>query len=312
MHGLPEYKSENLITQNMSKADGAVYRLTDNMYGIYTVDVFSPIVDDPEDFGEVAFANCISDVCAMGGKPILALNVCMFPARAPVDKLNLILKGASKSAKENSVLIAGGHTTKNDELHYGMSVFGIVSPENLRLASNAKIGDHIILTKGIGTGILFAAKDREEGVDWDSAVSSMKQTSIKASDILSEFDCDCCTDVTGFGLVPHLLEVLDESNVSANIYPSKIPLLPGVDKLASSYACPVLSDNMELAGSRFDVGNFEPMWTNICFDAQTSGGFIAFVAPEMVETCVQRLREAGYPASDIGVVTKGTPKVTLV
>ncbi len=248
----------------------------------------------------------------MGGTPVLGLNVCMFPAAAPVEKLNLILKGASESAQKEGVIIAGGHTTKNDELHYGLSVYGTVKPVDLRLSSNAKPGDHIILTKGLGTGILFAAKDRAEGVNWQSAIDSMKQTSVIASKILTEFGCRCSTDITGFGFVPHLLEVLEESRVAAKINPESLPLLPGVIDFSRSFACPVLSTNMELAGAKFDSGKHDPKWINICFDAQTSGGFIAFVSEENAGKCLEKLIDAGYQAADVGEVAEGESKITLV
>ncbi len=301
-----------MITRDVTKADAVVFRLDKDRYGIYSVDVFSPIVEDPESFGRVVFANSISDICAMGGKPLVALNVCMFPLQVPVDKLNSILLGASKAAIENGVFIAGGHTTKNDELHYGLSVFGECKPENLRMANNARDGDHIILTKAIGTGIMFAAKDKVESLEWDSAVQSMMQTSIKASEILTHFGCRCSTDITGFGLVPHLFEVLEESKLSADIIPENIPLLPGVFDLANIYLCPVLSDNMGLVGNNFIAGDSDPRWMNICFDAQTSGGLLAFVSPNKSDECVIELKKAGYPASVIGSVSKGKPQVRLV
>lgn len=289
-----------------------MFKLDDDRYGIYSVDVFSPIVDDPESFGRIVFANSISDICAMGGKPLVALNVCMFPLQIPVDKLNLILQGASKAALENGVFIAGGHTTKNDELHYGLSVFGECKPKSLRMANNARASDHIILTKAIGTGIMFAAKDKADNIDWDSAVQSMIQTSIKASDIITEFGCRCSTDVTGYGLVPHLFEVLEESNLSADINPEQIPLLPGVFELANTYLCPVLSDNMGMVGDAFIDGDADARWMNICFDAQTSGGLLAFISADKADECVIKLREAGYTASDIGTVSEGKPQVRLV
>ncbi len=309
---MPKFESDRLLTSGVSKTDAAVFRVNGDMLGVYTVDVFAPIVDDPEDFGRIAFANCVSDVCAMGGRPVIALNVCLFPPKAPVEKLALILKGAGEAALENGVVVGGGHTTKVDELQYGLFVYGQMNRNQLRLATNARPGDHIILTKPIGTGILFAAKDHEDvGDSWEVAIESMKLTSIAASEILHQFNCDCCTDVTGFGLVPHLLEVLEESNVACEILTKKIPLFQNVEELSKKYICPVLMSNMELAKEKFDPDRTEPHWTNICFDAQTSGGLLAFINENQVEECVLRLREAGYTASDIGVVMAGEPRVTL-
>jgi len=303
---LPHFVSEKLVTADVQKADAAVYKLTDDMYGVFTVDVFSPIVDDPVIFGKIVLANCISDVCAMGGTPVLGLNLCMFPKNLEIDALGEILKGASQAAIENGVLIVGGHTTDDKEIKYGLSVFGLVSPKELRLSSNAKPGDHVILTKALGTGILYEAKNHM-AVDFDFAVKSMIQSNKTASEILKKYNCDCCTDVTGFGLGVSAFEVARESEVSISIHAMKLPLLPGVLEASKFHTCPVLAANIDMCGKDFINDGTEPHFVNILFDAQTSGGLLAFVDAGKADECVVALKRADYEASDIGEVFDAKP-----
>ncbi len=304
------FTSDRLLTLGHAKADAAVYKITDDLYGVFTVDILSPIVDMPYEYGQIVFANCISDALAMGAKPILALNVSIFPGKIDVATLGQILRGCADSAIADGVLIAGGHTAKDAELKYGLAVFGLVKPDELRTADSAKPGDHIIITKGIGTGILFAASKHID-VQFEKAIQSMTQTSTVASQVLAKHGVKCCTDVTGFGLAVTLLEVFECSKVGGFISASKFPLLPNAAEASKSYTCPVLMDNIETAGNRFVLDGAEPYFTNIVFDAQTSGGLLAFVKPELAAQCVADLVAAGYQAADIGEVTKGDIKVVL-
>lgn len=297
------------MTGGLKKSDAAVYEIDENTLGVFTVDVFAPIVEDPETFGKIVFANCISDVCAMGGKPILALNIALFPGGLPVEPLSRILQGCALAAKEKGVVIAGGHTTDNKEIFYGLSVFGIASKDSLRLAKNAKLGDRIILTKPIGTGILFAGKDR---FDFDKAIPYMLQDSIEASDILGKHGVKCCTDVTGFGLALTCLEVAEESNVGMEINLSQIPLIGDTLEAAQYFTCPVLAKNMDKAGDKVILENPAPHWINIVFDAQTSGGLLAFVAPGNATSCLDELVAVGYEARIIGEVVENYKKITFI
>lgn len=293
----------------MKKSDAAVYEIDENTLGVFTVDVFGPIVEDPETFGRIVFANCISDVCAMGGKPILALNIALFPGNLPIEPLSGILKGCALAAKEKGVVIAGGHTTDNKEIFYGLSVFGIASKDSLRLAKNAKVGDRIILTKPIGTGILFAGKDR---FDFSKAIPFMVCDSIAASDVLAKHGVKCCTDVTGFGLALTCLEVAEESGVGMEINLSQLPLIGDTLEAAQYFTCPVLAKNMDKAGDKVVLENHDPHWINIVFDAQTSGGLLAFVSPDSASECLKDLVGAGYEAKIIGEVVEGEAKIRFV
>lgn len=289
----------------MKKADAAVFRLSDGNYGIFSVDVLAPIVDDPETFGRIVFANCISDVCAMGGKPLVGLNVALFTSKADIVQLSKILAGASKAAIENGTMIAGGHTAKDQEIKYGIAVYGQATQETLMISNKAQAGDQLILTKPIGTGIFFAAFNAGQ-TEFKPAVDSMIQTNLKASEIFVKHGCKCCTDVTGFGLAATLLEVLEESQKSAVIRSKNIPLLPGVGKLALSYTCPVLGHNIDKISGKMTVSpELDFRWVNIVGDAQTSGGLLGFVKKDVAERCLEELILSGYLYSSIiGEVTE--------
>jgi selenide,water dikinase len=305
---LPDFSDPKLLTGGLKKSDAAVYEIDENTLGVFTVDVFGPIVDDPETFGRIVFANCISDVCAMGGKPLLALNIALFPGGLPIEPLSDILKGCALAAKEKGVIIAGGHTTDNKEIFYGLSVFGIASKDSLRLSKNAKAGDKIILTKPIGTGILFAGKDK---FDFNKAIPYMVSDSIEASNILGKFGVKCCTDVTGFGLALTCLEVAEESNVGMSLNLEDIPLIGDTLEAAQYFTCPVLAKNIDKAKDKVIFEKADPHWINIVFDAQTSGGLLAFVAPDKTSSCLDELVSVGYEAKIIGEVVTGEAIVRL-
>ncbi len=302
---MPSFDSEKLLTRNLKKADAAIFEIAGDLCGVFTTDVLAPIVDDPETFGRIVFANCISDICAMGAKPFIALNIALFPSKAPIFELSKILQGSALAAKENGVIIGGGHTAKDEEVKFGMAVFGIADKKAIRMSNKARPGDKVLLTKGIGTGILFAAY--KSGMDcFEQTIDSMLQTNIKASEVLDEFGCECCSDVTGFGLAVTMLEVLEESNLGAVIESRKIPLLPSVEEASKSYACPVLGINLDMIGDKMSIpDHIEPNFINIMGDAQTSGGLLAFVKSDIAEECAEKLRGCGYHAAVIGEATDG-------
>lgn len=311
LESLPEFKSEKLLTAGMSKADAAVYEIGDGLYGVFTVDVLSPIVDDPVTFGRIAFANCISDILSMGGTPVLALNVALFPRDVEIDKLGEIIRGCALSAIENDVLIAGGHTAKNNDVKYGLSVFGTVAKDKIRLSDRAKPGQAIILTKPLGTGILYAGKAKYSQ-EFEKAVSWMVKTNTCASKIFSEIGINCSTDVTGYGLAVSLLEVAQSSGCEMHIEASKIPVMEGVLEASQYFTCPVLAQNMDMMGDSLVVGQgVESYFLNIANDAQTSGGLIGFVDEDKVSDCLSALGGSGCFGQVIGRVASGSPRVIL-
>jgi selenide,water dikinase len=306
---MPKMTDERLLTGDLSKSDAAVYRLTDDLCGIFTLDVFAPIVDDPETFGRIVFANSISDICAMGGQPMLALNIALFPREIDTPHLAAILKGCALAALEHNVLIVGGHTAKDQEVKYGLSVFGVASQNQLRLSNLAKPGQAIILTKPLGTGILYAAR---EVIDFEQCVPSMTQVNCRASRILANYDCKCATDVTGFGFAVSLAEILRESRVGADISVSGIPLFPDTFAMASKYTCPVLSDNINDVTDILIIDpTLGPEWINIFGDAQTSGGLLAFIEADKADDCLKKLIKSGVVAGIVGHVTEGETRINV-
>lgn len=300
---------ERLLTGDLSKSDAAIYKLTDDLCGIFTLDVFTPIVDDPETFGRIVFANSVSDICAMGGQPLLALNIALFPREIETSKLADILKGCAMAALEHNVLIVGGHTAKDQEVKYGLSVFGTANPSQLRLSNMAKPGQAIILTKPLGTGILYAAREK---IDFNQCVPSMTQVNCKASRILSAFDCKCATDVTGFGFAVSLFELLQESYISADVNVSGIPLFPDTLEMAKTYTCPVLMDNISSVESHLVIDpKLPPEWTNIIGDAQTSGGLLAFIDADKADDCLKKLLKSGVQAGIVGYAKQGKPEIRI-
>lgn len=300
---------ERLLTGGMSKSDAAIYKLTEDLCGIFTLDVFTPIVDDPETFGRIVFANSVSDICAMGGQPLLALNIALFPREIETFRLADILKGCAMAALEHNVLIVGGHTAKDQEVKCGLSVFGTASPSQLRLSNMAKPGQAIILTKPLGTGILYAAREK---IDFNQCVPSMTQVNCKASRILSAYGCKCATDVTGFGFAVSLFELLNESGISADISVSGIPLFPDTLEMAKTYTCPVLMDNISSVESKLVIDpKLPPEWTNIIGDAQTSGGLLAFIDIDKADDCLEKLLKSGIKAGIVGYSKEGKPEIRV-
>lgn len=300
---------ERLLTGDLSKSDAAVYKLTDDLLGIFTVDVFAPIVDDPETFGRIVFANSVSDICAMGGQPLLALNIALFPREIETPKLAEILRGCALAAIEHNVLIVGGHTAKDQEVKFGLSVFGTAKPGDIRMSNAGRPGQAIILTKPLGTGILYAAREK---YDFNQCIQSMTQINCRASRILAQYDCRCATDVTGFGFAVSLYELLEESKIGAKINVSKIPLFKDAFEAAKNYTCPLLMENISSVEHRLQIGeNVSAEWTNLLGDAQTSGGLLAFVDMDKTEECVFKLKKAGVNAEWIGQTLEGETKIVV-
>ena len=209
--------------------DAGVYRVRDDLAIVSTVDFFTPVVDDPFTYGQIAAANALSDVYAMGGRPITALNLVCWPQRASARDAAEILRGGSEKAKEAGVLIVGGHSVADEEVKYGMAVTGVIDPRRVIRNVGAKVGDALILTKPLGTGVLMTAfkRDRLAPEYYDSAVASMVQLNARAADVMLKFEVHAATDITGFGLVGHASKMADGSRVTIIFEESDLPLLPG-------------------------------------------------------------------------------------
>ncbi len=284
---------------------------------IETVDFFTPIVDDPYAFGEIAAANAFSDVYAMGGRPLLAMNIVCFPVgELDIGVLREILRGGLSKIEEAGAILCGGHSVEDSELKYGLSVTGVVHPDKVLRNSTARPGDRVVLTKPIGTGIINTAikADLASEEHTKIAVDTMRTLNRVASEVMVNFDVNACTDVTGFGLLGHALEMALSSGVSIRIYQDLVPILPGAIEYASMGLVPAgTRRNREF---RKDLVRFETelddVTLDILFDPQTSGGLLISVSEKDVQTMVQEMRDKGVQAEVIGEVEGGSPGVVVL
>jgi len=282
-----------LLVGISNKDDAAVYKLTEEIALVQTVDFFPPIVDDPFTFGEIAVANAVSDIYSMGATPLIGVNIVGFPDDLPNTILTEILKGAASKATEANLLVVGGHTIKDKEPKFGMAVTGIIKPGKQITNLGAKAGDKIILTKPIGTGIATTAAQQGKSTEkeFNIAVNHMKTLNDKAAKAMVKIGVNACIDITGFGLIGHLLNLLKTSNVSAQLSSKNIPLLPGVFDMTQKGLVPGGTVN------NFKSTNNQVVWTNLISneiklllnDAQTSGGLLMCVDPTKSDILIEEL-----------------------
>ena len=294
---LPTITDPNLLVGISTGDDAAVYKMNEDMAIISTVDFFPPIVDDPFKFGEIAATNALSDVYAMGGKPIIALNIVGFPVDLPHDILGEILKGGASKAEEAGVLIVGGHTVDDAEPKYGMSVTGVVNPGKQVTNAGAQPGDALVLTKPIGTGIITTAgkQERVSAETLDRAVAIMGELNRKASEAMMHVGVNACVDITGFGLLGHLRLIAQGSGVSAKVSVDAIPVIEGVSELLDMGIAPGGTHrNLEsLEGVVNWHANVTELTKILLADAQTSGGLLMSVAPDKLDALLDALESAG-------------------
>lgn len=303
-------KHPDLIVGIDTADDAGVYKLNEDIALIQTVDFFTPIVDDPYTFGQIAAANSLSDVYAMGGKPLTAMNIVAFPACTLDGKVLLkILEGGQNKIDEAGAVLVGGHTVNDKEPKYGLSVTGTVHPTKVLANRGAKVGDKIILTKGLGTGILsLAAKAEMFSTGVKRSVESMCMLNKYALDIALKYQINACTDITGFGLLGHLYEMAKASKVDIEINSSQLPLLPEAKEAASIGFVPKGAyDNREYLKDKvvFEEVVEESLKDILC-DPQTSGGLLFSVSFEHANALLEELQKhLGDYAACIGTVTCG-------
>ncbi len=318
---MPAIKDPNVLVGSATKDDAAVYRLNSRTALVYTTDFFTPVVDDPYDFGRVAAANALSDVYAMGARPLMALNLVAFPARKlSLDILGRILAGGAHVAEEAGMPIVGGHSIDDPEPKYGMAIVGTVSPAKVLSNEGARAGDALILTKPLGSGVVTTAIKRELASPKEIAEVTRIMATLNrdAAGVLMEHrrSVRACTDVTGFGLLGHLHEMLEASAVGARLSAEKVPILDAARKHAAAGVIAGGSRaNLETARKRviFEGGLEADEVTQLLLaDAQTSGGLLASVAPRATERVIDGLRSAGtLAASIIGEVVGGEPVIRV-
>lgn len=313
----PADPNPNLLVGLDTSDDAGVYRLTDELAMVQTVDFFTPIVDDPYSFGQVAAANAISDIYAMGGKPLTALNIVAFPITT-LDKqvLSDILRGAGDKLKEAGVTLVGGHSIDDKEPKFGLAVTGIVHPDKVRTNAGAKPGDALILTKPIGVGILTSSikKDLLSEEEISRVTSVMAGLNKTAAEVMDRYDVHACTDVTGFGLMGHTLEMAKGSGTGIIIVKNDVPVLPRVREMAEAGVIPGGSKNnhAHVSGSVQFPEAMDDIDRLILCDAVTSGGLLIALDHKEALNLLQELQEAGVEAGMIGRVTDQHPGTIVV
>ena len=308
LKSLPPIVDPNVLVGTSTADDAAVYKLSNDLALVLTTDFFTPIVDNPYDFGAVAAANALSDVYAMGGKPLAALSIVGFPdAVLPPEVLVEILQGATEKAADAGIAIVGGHSIKSEEPIFGLAVVGSIAPNRVLSNDKAQPGDVLILTKPLGLGIITtAAKNGEDKLGAIStAIRVMSTLNRAAGEVIAEHGANALTDVTGFGLLGHLRNIVSASNVSARVYLNQVPVLVPAWDYVRAGVCPggthanhrFLNDWVTYAT---DLTKEEQL---IVCDAQTSGGLLASIAPDQAQIVLAALRSAGVAdAAIIGTI----------
>jgi len=317
LKNLPVIDDPRVLVGVPAGDDAGIYDMGNGKALVQTVDVFTPSVDDPYMFGQVAAANSVSDIYAMGGTPLTALSVIGFPVRKVPDNVMFeILCGGIDKMKEAGVAIIGGHSIDDSEIKAGFAVTGIIDKDKVVTNAAAKPGDILILTKPLGTGIIAFASQigRADAASIEAASHSMTTLNKKASELMVEFGAHACTDITGFGLLGHLAEMASASNVDVELIWDDIPLLPGVLKCAAAGILPgAIERNRESCGARVRPADSLPQeMVDICYDAQTSGGLLVAIAESSSDKLLKALHKEKISAAIIGkVLGKGTGLIHL-
>jgi selenide,water dikinase len=295
--------------------DAAAYRVSDDLAIIGTLDFFPPLVDDPRTFGEIAAANALSDVFAMGGRVLFALSIAAFPEDLPRDVLTVIFGGASAKVREAGGTLAGGHTIRDPEPKYGLAVIGAAHPDKLLHKGGAQPGDRLVLTKPLGTGVLVSGsrQGRTAATDLAAAIDGMRRLNRSAADALVATGIVAATDVTGFGLLGHGLEMARGSGTRFVFDAAALPILAGARELAAAgVETGGAAHNRRFVAPALDVRPGVPAdLVTIAHDPQTSGGLLAAVAPDRVEALEAAFETAGVERWWIGSVAAGEPGVSL-
>lgn len=316
--GLPKFTDNNLLVGLETSDDAGVYRLNDDTALIQTVDFFTPIVDDPYAFGQIAAANALSDIYAMGGRPLTAMNIVCFPKKnLRISVLEAILQGGVERIKAAGAVLAGGHSVEDKEIKYGLSVTGIISPKNIKTNANAKPGDALILTKPLGTGIISTAikKDGASESDINEATSSMIQLNNNAAELMVALGAHAATDVTGFGLMGHSYELAIASKVDLTIKTDRLPFFTNSKQLALNEKYLTKGNELNRQLTKDTVvytKRLDEATDRLLYDAQTSGGLLITIENSIAGELLTKIREAGYhSAAIIGHVGPGPGRIIL-
>lgn len=319
---LPPSADPNLLVGFDSSDDAAVYRLSDELAFISTVDFFPPMVEDPYLFGQIAAANALSDIYAMGGVPKTALNLLCFPEKADANLIGRILEGGSQKVTEAGAVLAGGHSIMDEGIKYGLSVTGLVHPDKIWKNNDCREGDLLLLTKPLGTGILCTAQrlrvfdsapaGKTSASPFYQAVRSMTTLNRYAAEILLDYPVHACTDVTGFGLLGHLSEMLSD-RFSAVLHKDGLPLLPEALNLAEQFYITAAGQrNRSHLENRISFSEPDFSLEEILYDPQTSGGLLAALPPTAAQEALLRIRGLGLACGIIGRIGPKKPKTIYI
>jgi len=297
--------------------DAGVYKVTDKIAIIQTVDFFTPIVDDPYWFGQIAAANALSDVYAMGGVPKTAMNLVAFPAKdMDISVLRRIIEGGIDKMREAGVVLVGGHTVEDPELKYGLSVTGFIHPDRVLTKKNLKVGDRLILTKALGTGIIataikggLASKEIT-----DKVTRAMANLNKDAAEVMTDYPVHACTDITGFGFLGHLAEMVDGSGCGVRIQAGSVPVYPEALEYASMGLVPAGAyRNRDFRQAMVDFhSQVDRQLQDVLFDPQTSGGLLICVSPERAEALMKALKAKGIQDAAIVGEVISEPKGRII
>ena len=309
MHELPKFRDPDLLVGTETADDAGVYRLRPDLAIVNTVDFFTPIVDDPYIFGQISATNALSDVYAMGGEPKTCMNIVCFPkGKMDIEILGEILKGGAEKVKESGAVVVGGHSIIDDEIKFGMAVTGVIHPDKILRNVGVQEGDVLILTKPLGTGIITTAlkkgKASEESVN--EAVQSMTTLNATAAEVARKHPVHACSDVTGFGILGHALEMASGSDVTLVIESSKMPLLRGTPRLAEKgYITGGCKRNKDYLNDKMLIDkNIREGLVEAALDPQTSGGLLFAIARRHAAKLLEDLHAAGVShATEVGYAT---------
>ena len=310
-----DYQDDNLLVGLDVADDAAVYKVSHEQAIIQTVDFFTPIVDDPYAYGAIAAANSMSDVYAMGGEVMLALNIGAFPNDLPHEMVSAILMGAAEKVREAGAIVAGGHTVMDQEPKFGLVITGTIHPNQILTLAGAQPSDLLILTKPLGSGIIATAARADGLVDkdhLDEAITTMTTLNRKAAAALRQVGAHACTDITGFGLLGHASEMAEASGVGMQINALALPMLSGtLDYIAKRYVTGGANRNKNHFQNVVIDSAVESAYLDLAWDPQTSGGLLIAVSESQASPLLAALEHEGCPAWVIGHVTKGS-EVVLV
>lgn len=296
-------RDPDLLIGYDSDDDAAVYRISDDLAIVQTLDFFPPMVDDPYTFGQIAAANALSDIYAMGGDVKTALNIVCFPEKMDLNILGAIMQGGAEKVMEAGGTLAGGHSIADVDVKYGLSVMGTVNPKHMFANNTGKAGDLLILTKKLGVGLVCTANRVGEASEeaMAAAVQSMTALNKTASGIMRKYPVDACTDVTGFGLLAHLDEMLDHGRLSAELWADEIPKIPEALECAEDFLTTAAAQrNRNHMGDRVRFDGVSFAMEELLFDPQTSGGLLIALNPEDAVYLQGELQDARVPAGIIG------------